>query len=126
LILETRFETAEGAVMLVDFMPMDHGRSGLMRTVHGDSGRVTRCRELILRFGYGAIVPWVSRLADRTLRAVAGPDMVLLRTPIEIGGEIFKAVGDFTVAAGETVSFAMVYAPSHLPPPKPKDPEKAL
>ncbi len=84
------------------------------------------CMELILRFGYGSIVPWVSRLADRTLRAIAGPDMVLLRTPIEIRGENFKTVGEFTVAAGETVPFAMVYAPSHLPPPKPNDPKKAL
>jgi GH15 family glucan-1,4-alpha-glucosidase len=126
LILETRFETGDGAVTLIDFMPMGHGTSALVRIVKGESGRVTMCMELILRFGYGSIVPWVSRLADRTLRAIAGPDMVLLRTPIEIRGENFKTVGEFTVAAGEIVPFAMVYAPSHLPPPKPNDPKKAL
>src|SRR5262249_37406216 len=88
--------------------------------------RVTMCMEMALRFGYGAIVPWVSRLPDRTLRAIAGPDMVVLRTPIETHGENFKTVGEFTVTAGETVPFALVYAPSHLTPPKPSDPQEAL
>jgi GH15 family glucan-1,4-alpha-glucosidase len=126
LILETRFETDEGAVTLIDFMPMRNGTSDVVRIVKGETGRVTLCMELILRFGYGAVVPWVSRLSDRTLRAIAGSDMVLLRTPIEIRGENFKTVGEFTVAAGDVVPFSLVYAPSHLPPPKATDPQQAL
>jgi GH15 family glucan-1,4-alpha-glucosidase len=82
--------------------------------------------ELVVRFGYGAIVPWVSRLPDRTLRAVAGPDMLLLRTPIAMRGENFKTVGEFTVAAGDIVPFTLIYAPSHLPPPPVSDPGDAL
>jgi GH15 family glucan-1,4-alpha-glucosidase len=126
LILETRFETDEGVVGLIDFMPLRNGRSDLMRIVIGVSGRVTMCTEMALRFGYGAVVPWVSRLPDRTLRAIAGPDMVLLRTPIEVHGENFKTVGEFSVSAGEMVPFSLVHAPSHLPPPAPIDPRDAL
>ena len=83
LILETRFETDEGMATLIDFMPLRSGTPDIVRLVVGESGCVTMCMELILRFGYGAIVPWVSRIADDTLRAVAGPDMVMLRTPVE-------------------------------------------
>jgi GH15 family glucan-1,4-alpha-glucosidase len=126
LILETRFETDDGAVTLVDLMPLRNNTSDIVRLVVGESGRVTMCMELILRFGHGCIVPWVSRLPDRTLRAIAGPDMVVLTTPIDVHGENFKTVGEFTVSAGETVPFTLIYAPSHLAPPKPSDPHRAL
>jgi GH15 family glucan-1,4-alpha-glucosidase len=126
LILETRFETDDGVATLIDFMPLRNNTSDIVRLVVGESGRVTMCMELILRFSYGFIVPWVTRLPDGALRAVAGPDMVLLTTPIDVHGENFKTVGEFTVSAGETVPFTLIYAPSHLPPPKPTDPSKAL
>jgi GH15 family glucan-1,4-alpha-glucosidase len=126
LILETRYETDEGTATLIDFMPLRNGTSDIVRLVVGETGRVTMCMELILRFGYGCIVPWVSRLPGGTLRAIAGPDMVLLTTPIETHGENFKTVGEFTVSAGETVPFTLIYAPSHLPPPPPSDPPAAL
>src|SRR5712672_2045194 len=102
LILETRFECAEGAATLVDFMPIDVAYSNVIRLVIGERGRVTLCTELVLRFGYGAIVPWVTRLDDGTLRAIAGPDMVTLRTPVALTGQNLRTVGELTVAAGET------------------------
>ena len=80
--------------------------------------------ELVLRFGYGAIVPWVTRLDDGTLRAIAGPEMVLLRTPVHLVGHNMKTVAEFTVAAGEVVPFILSNAPSHLAPPAPPDPER--
>jgi GH15 family glucan-1,4-alpha-glucosidase len=126
LILETRFETEQGAARLIDFMPLRNGTSDLMRLVIGETGQLTMCMELVIRFEYGRVVPWVTRLPDQTLRAIAGPDMLLLRTPIALRGENFKTVGEFTVTAGETVSFTLVHAPSHLPPPKPTDPQSAL
>jgi GH15 family glucan-1,4-alpha-glucosidase len=126
LILETRYETDDGVATLIDFMPLRNDTSDIVRLVVGESGRVTMCMELVLRFGYGCIVPWVTRLPDRTLRAVAGPDMVLLTTPIEVHGENFKTVGEFTVSAGQTVPFTLIYAPSHLTPPTPTDPNQAL
>jgi len=126
LILETRFETDDGAVTLIDLMPLRNNTSDIVRLVVGETGRVTMCMELVLRFGYGSIVPWVSRLPDRALRAIAGPDMVVLTTPIDVHGENFKTVGEFTVSADETVPFTLIYAPSHLAPPKPTDPHHAL
>src|SRR2546423_1285801 len=77
LILETRFETDEGAATLIDFMPLRDTTSNLVRMVVGERGKVTMCMHLVLRFGYGAIVPWVTRLPDGRRRAIAGPDMVL-------------------------------------------------
>jgi GH15 family glucan-1,4-alpha-glucosidase len=126
MILETRFDCAEGAVTLVDFMPMGTTHSSVVRLVVGERGRVKMRSELVLRFDYGAIVPWVTRLDDGTLRAVAGPDMVVLRTPVRLTGQNMRTVGEFTIAAGETVPFVLTYAPSHLTPPEPLKPEVAL
>jgi GH15 family glucan-1,4-alpha-glucosidase len=127
LILETRFECADGAVTLIDFMPVTRGScSDVIRLVVGERGNVTMDGELILRFGSGAIVPWVSRLDDGRLRAVAGPDMVVLSTSVPIRGRNLTSTATFTVAAGETVSFQLAYGPSHLPPPAAVDTEAAL
>jgi GH15 family glucan-1,4-alpha-glucosidase len=126
LILETHFETSTGVVLLVDFMPLHGKHSNIVRVVIGERGCVTMTSELVLRFGYGAIVPWVTRLDDGTLRAIAGPDMVLLRTPVPLIGQNFKTIGEFTVAEGQTVPFVLTDAHSHLPPPPPLDPWLAL
>jgi hypothetical protein len=115
LILETRSATAAGAVLLVDFMPLGGGHSSIVRLVIGESGQVAMSTELVLRFGYGAIVPWVTRLEDGTLRAVAGPDVALLRTPVKLVGYNMKTVGEFTVRTGETVPFVFTDGHSHLP-----------
>ena len=125
LILETRFECSEGAVTLVDFMPLQATRSSVVRLVVGERGRVTMCTKLVLRFGYGAIVPWVTRHDDGTLRAIAGPDMVVLRTPVHLTGQNLTTVGEFIVVAGQTVPFVLTYVPSHLSPP-PLDARSAL
>ena len=127
LILETRFETADGVATLIDFMPPRSGEdSHLVRIVVGERGRVEFESELVLRFGYGAHVPWVTRLQDGTRRAIAGPDMVIMRTPVGTRGKDLTTVADFTVAAGERIPFVLSYAPSHLDPPAPVDPEECL
>jgi GH15 family glucan-1,4-alpha-glucosidase len=126
LILETRFATAEGVVLLIDFMPLGGGHSSVVRLLIGDSGQVAMTTELVMRFGYGAIVPWVTRLEDGTLRAVAGPNMALLRTRVKLVGHNMKTVGEFTVSAGDAVPFVFTDAHSHLPPPPPLDPLPAL
>src|SRR5690606_27766805 len=97
LILETDYETPEGAVTLIDFMPLRGEASDLVRIVVGKRGRVPMRTELMIRFDYGSTVPWVSRL-DGALRAIAGPDMVVLRTDVPHHGEGLSTVGDFTVA----------------------------
>ena len=126
LILETRFETEEGAATVIDFMPVRRNHSHLVRIVRGEHGRVAMQFELVLRFDYGSIVPWVTRLEARTLRAIAGPDMVLLRSAVDVRGEDFKTVAEFTVASGQVLPFTLTYAPSHLPPPEPFDAASAL
>src|SRR6185503_15527726 len=126
LILETRFDTAGGAATLIDFMPPRGDNSDVVRLVRGDSGRVRMTMELVLRFDYGSIVPWVSRLSDGTWRAIAGPDMVVLRTPVEVKGRDLTTVAEFDVAAGETVPFVLTYGASHKPPPEAIDPFASL
>ncbi|MBV8836688.1 MAG: glycoside hydrolase family 15 protein [Alphaproteobacteria bacterium] len=126
LILETRYETADGEVTLVDFMPIRHNNPECIRIVIGERGSVKMCAEMILRFGYGSAVPWVRKLGDGTLRAVAGPDMILLRTPVYMRGENLTTVGEFTVNEGDRVPFVLSYGPSHLDRPEATSADTAL
>jgi GH15 family glucan-1,4-alpha-glucosidase len=126
LVLETDFETEEGAVTVVDFMPVGEWDSDLVRIVVGRRGRVKLAMELVLRFDYGSFVPWVSRLEDKRLRAIAGPDMVVLDTPVECHGERLTTVAKFEVAQGERIPFVLMHARSHLQPPKSLDAHAAL
>jgi GH15 family glucan-1,4-alpha-glucosidase len=126
LVLETRFECGDGAATLIDFMPVHGSYPSVIRVVVGERGRIEMSTELVLRFGFGAVVPWVTRLEDGTHRAIAGPDMVVLRTPVKLVGENLRTIGKFEVAAGETVPFVLTYAPSHVAPPRPVDPQAAL
>jgi GH15 family glucan-1,4-alpha-glucosidase len=126
LILETTFETASGAVELIDFIDLWHGASHIVRLVRGLRGRVALRVEFILRFDYGSVVPWVERLDEGGISAVAGPERVILRTPAPLRGEDLTTVGEFSIAAGDTVPFVMSYGPSHLPRPHPIDAEQAL
>jgi len=84
------------------------------------------CTEFILRFDYGAVVPWVERFPEGGLTAIGGPERVVLRTPVPLRGEDLKTVGEFTVGAGETIPFVLSYGPSHQPLPPPVDPARAL
>jgi GH15 family glucan-1,4-alpha-glucosidase len=126
LILETRFETAEGCVCVIDFMPPRDVGSDLVRIVVGERGQVAMRTELVIRFGYGAAVPWVTHIAADTWRAIAGPDMLVLRTPAPMHGENLKSVADFVVKEGESVPFVLRYAPSHLPDLELTDAQRAL
>jgi GH15 family glucan-1,4-alpha-glucosidase len=125
LILETLFETDEGAARLVDFMPIGPEPT-VVRLVVGERGRIAMQLELVLRFGFGAVVPWVTRMENGTLRAVAGPDMVALRTPVHLKGRNLTTVAEFTVSDGEMVPFLLTYSPSHRPVPEPLVPQQAL
>ena len=126
LILETRFETAGGVVALIDFMPPRGHASDVVRLVRGVSGAVKLQMQLVIRFGFGADIPWVKRTEDGALLAICGPDMTVLRTPVETRGENMTTVAEFDVKEGETVPFVLTYGPSHLPVPKPINPAVAL
>jgi GH15 family glucan-1,4-alpha-glucosidase len=126
LVLETCFETDEGAATLVDFMPFHDDHSEIVRLVIGTRGKMAMHTELVLRFGYGSVVPWVTRLENGALRAIAGPDMVVLRTPVHVTGKDMTTVGAFTVGRGESIPFVLSYARSHKALPQELDPTASL
>jgi GH15 family glucan-1,4-alpha-glucosidase len=126
LILETQFETRDGAATLIDFMPFRDDHSEIVRLVVGTRGKLHMHTELVLRFGYGAVVPWVTRLEDGALRAIAGPDMAVLRTPVHVIGKDMTTIGEFTVGRGETIPLVLSYARSHRSLPDALDPTASL
>lgn len=126
LILETTFETAEGTVTVIDFLPLRKKHSDLIRIVRGKRGQVRMKMELTLRFDFGRSVPWVTKMEDGALRAIAGPNMAILRTPAHLSGEDLKTVAEFTVSEGENIPFVLSYRASHKSLPKPLDVEAAL
>ena len=112
LILHTEFETDEGTVRLIDYMPLSDERWDVVRIVEGLSGNVALRMELIVRFDYGSIVPWVRRAND-VLLMTAGPDTLELTASMEVAGENMKTVAEFTVSAGRRECFVLNYRPSH-------------
>jgi GH15 family glucan-1,4-alpha-glucosidase len=125
LILETEIETAEGTVRLIDFMPPRGENPDIVRIVEGLRGTVRMKMDLIIRFDYGHVIPWV-RKRDDALEAIAGPDALVLRTPVETRGEDLTTVADFTVAEGDRVPFVLTWFASHEKPPRAIHPEHAL
>ena len=125
LILETEIETADGAVRLIDFMPPRGKNPDIVRIVEGLRGNVPMKMELIIRFDYGHIIPWV-RKKHGGLEAIAGPDALILRTPIETRGEDLTTVAEFNVAQGDRVPFVLTWFASHGEPPRAIHPEHAL
>ena len=125
LILETEIETKDGAVRLIDFMPPRGENPDIVRIVEGLHGSLRMKMELIIRFDYGHIIPWV-RKRDGGLEAIAGPDALILRTPVETRGENLTTVADFTVAEGDRFPFVLTWFPSHEKAPRAIHPEHAL
>jgi len=126
LILETRFETADGIVAVIDFMPPRGYASDIVRLVRGVRGRVKLRMEFVIRFEFGTDIPWVKRTEDGALLAICGRDMTVLRTPVETRGEDMTTVAEFEVNEEETIPFVLTYGPSHLPVPRPINPAQAL
>jgi GH15 family glucan-1,4-alpha-glucosidase len=126
LVLETEWRTATGVARVIDFMPFAGEQVGVTRIVEGVEGRVDFEAALTLRFDYGSAVPWVTRVDEQTLTAVAGPDMVVVRSPVAVEGEGMHSVARFAVSKGDSVPFVMAWGPSHLAPPDAIDPYDAL
>jgi GH15 family glucan-1,4-alpha-glucosidase len=118
LILETDFETPDGRITLIDCMQRRGRTSDVLRIVRGVKGSVPMRMELRIRFGYGEVVPWVSRLPDGRLRAVAGPDQLVLQTPVERRGEDLTTVAEFQIHQGEEIPFALTWDESFRPIPE--------
>jgi glucoamylase len=126
LILETLFETETGSAALIDFMVPGMANVTLVRLIEGRTGHVDMHSDLGLRFDYGVSIPWVTRLDDQDgFCAVAGPEMVVLRTKVKQHGKDMRSVADFRVRAGQTIPFVLSHGASHLPAPPAIDPHKA-
>ena len=125
LVLETVFETADGAIALIDFMALQP--SHVVRIVEGRGGTVACAMELILRFDYGISIPWVTRLrTGHGIRAVCGADQVIVRSDVPLRARDMTTVAEFTVSEGERVRFILSHAASHLPNPEAPDADTAL
>ncbi|WP_213880109.1 glycoside hydrolase family 15 protein [Pseudomonas sp. dw_358] len=125
LILETTFHTANGSARLIDCMPMGE-ESSVLRIVEGLSGEVLFEMDLAIRFDYGSSVPWVEKKVPRTLTAVAGPEMLVLRSSSTLHAVAQSTVSHFTVRASERHVFTLAHQPSHLPVRDGFDGEQAL
>jgi GH15 family glucan-1,4-alpha-glucosidase len=125
MVLETTWETADGTARVFDFMPPRGKAPDVVRIVEGVRGTVRMRSELVIRFDYGHVVPWVRREGD-TRFAVAGPDALCFRTPAHTRGESMRTVSEFAIEEGERVPFALTWFPSHEDPPARIDPEIAL
>ena len=124
-VLETELTTRDGVVSLIDFMPVRTDLPDVVRIVVGRRGRVAMRMELVIRFDYGNVVPWVRRVPEG-ISAVAGPDGLLLRTAVPLRGEGFKTVADFDVAEGQQVGFDLTWFPSHQEVRQELEPLQAL
>ncbi|MTW21079.1 glycoside hydrolase family 15 protein [Allochromatium palmeri] len=121
LVLETEIETASGRVRITDCMPHWEGRHDVVRVVQGLAGQVPMRMELIVRFDYGAVVPWVESI-EGGIVATAGPDSLELRTQAPLTGEDYRTLSEFDVGAGQTTAFVLTYFPSEQRSPLPIDP----
>jgi GH15 family glucan-1,4-alpha-glucosidase len=112
LVLETEYETADGVVALIDFMPTRDQDPNLIRIVEGRKGRVAMRLELVIRYDYGSIVPWVQK-NDCGISAIAGPDAVTVLSPVPLRGEDFTSVAEFSIDAGARIPFSLSWHPSY-------------
>ncbi len=127
MVLETLFTTPSGTAALIDFMVPEAANSSVVRIVEGRTGTVAFMMDLAMRFDYGAAIPWVTRQEDRhAIRAVAGPELAILRTPVALTGRDLRTFAEFSVAAGQRVPFVLSNGPSHLASPAAVDADEAL
>ncbi len=125
LVLESEFTTDEGTVRIVDCMPIRQQHPEVIRVVEGIMGKVTMEMELVIRFDYGQVVPWVRRL-DGLLTATAGPDSLSLFTPIETKGRDLSTIAEFSVSEGQRRQFSLSWFPANEDPPRPIDANYAV
>ena len=125
LILETDLETSTGAVRLSDFMPPRGENPDIVRIIEGVRGQVAMHMELIIRFDYGQIVPWV-RKRHGGLEAIAGPDGLILRTPVQTQGKDLTTIAEFEIKEGDRIPFVLTWFQSHQEPPREIHAEHAL
>ena len=126
MVLETTITTKEGVVTLTDTMYRRDLHHDVIRVVRGVSGHVQMVMDLVVRFDYGTVVPWVTCNDRGHWQAIAGPDRIILDAPVELRGEDMHTRAEFEVSPGQEIPFALTWSPSHFPPPPSFDPVKTL
>jgi GH15 family glucan-1,4-alpha-glucosidase len=117
LVVATEFQTRQGRAEIVDFMPTGHHGSHVVRMVRGLAGRVKMRCSLLVRFGYGEVVPWAEKPDDNTVLFISGPDMLVLRSSVPLDAQDRLARGTFALEKGEEASFVLSYGQSYLEAP---------
>jgi GH15 family glucan-1,4-alpha-glucosidase len=125
LVLETDYETEDGALTVVDCMPPRSKEADLVRLIVGRRGQVRMCMQLIVRFDYGSIVPWV-QAANKGIHAVGGPDTLVLKTDVALKSAGPTITAEFTVSEGERIPFVLMWHPSHDPTPSIVDAQEMI
>ena len=126
LVLETEYHTGSGVVQLIDFMPPQTKSVDMVRIVKGIRGEVRLRMELVVRFDYGSILPWIQR-TEGGMRVTAGPDSVYCRSDVRLTVESDQTiVAEFSVAAGQQCDFELTWAPTYHPEPPPKNCQQSL
>jgi GH15 family glucan-1,4-alpha-glucosidase len=120
LVLETEFETAEGAVRVVDCMPPREGRPDVIRVVQGLRGRVPMQLRLNPRFDYGRRIPLVSRIPGGVV-ALAGPEALCLHASVDLDVADASISAEFTTSEGDEAWFRLAWFPSYQGAPEPAD-----
>ncbi len=129
-ILETEYAAPHGLARVTEFMPLNGARSDVVRRVECVEGTITAVQDLRVRFGYGEIVPWATRIIDPggtpALRFVAGPDSLTLHARALPSGHDKHHDGKVTLTAGERFDITLTWAKSWDPAPCEIDVDAAL
>jgi GH15 family glucan-1,4-alpha-glucosidase len=125
LVLDTTFHADGGIVTVTDCMPARDRTPQLVRVVRGVRGRVRMATELVVRFDYGSIIPWV-RKDEGSLSAIAGPDSLRIQSDVPLHGRGFTTVGEFEVGEGDAVGFALSWHASHVKKPADVNPHDVV
>ncbi len=126
LVLETEFSTSAGAAVVIDCMDRRGEHQDVIRLVRGVRGSVPMYMELVLRFDYGSVTPWVRRLPDERIQAIAGPHRATLATPAPLRGEDLTTRSEFEVKAGEEIPFVLTWSNSYTKEPQQPDAATAV
>ncbi len=126
VVLETEFETPEGKVLLIDCMDRRGEHQDVIRLVRGVRGRVSMYMELILRFDFGTVIPWVHRLPDGRIQAIAGPERVTLATPVPLRGEDLVTRSNFDIEEGQEIPFCLTWSNAFITEPTQPDAKTAV
>jgi GH15 family glucan-1,4-alpha-glucosidase len=126
LVLETTFRTDGGEAKLIDCFAMhtggrSHPHLQLIRVLQGTRGRVDFRIDVVPRFDYGEVKPWIRRHSSRVHSAIGGNDGILVAsdTVLETDAEAHALSARVTIRAEERERLSISFA-------RPEDLEYAI